>query len=88
MSTLKNMYESIDVWKRLDKQTLARYRCFRSLKNNKYTVQSLDCYRVPFDTAQINFFENQFLELLVEERPDRRSKGYDSLDEAIEKYFQ
>ena len=82
------MYESVDVWKRVDEQMLARYRCFRSLENNKYYVQSFDYYRVPFDAAQIAFLDNQFLELMVEESPDKRSDGFDSLDEAIEKYFK
>lgn len=80
------MYESINVWKRIDENTLIRYRCFRSIKKNKYFVQSVDYYHHPFDAKQAAFLEKNFIELLLEDSPETRSKAYDSLEEAITKY--
>lgn len=80
------MYESIDVWKRVNDEKLIRYRCFRSLVENKYFVQSVDCYYPSFDADQARFFDKQFLELLNEDCPENRSDSYDSLEEAINKY--
>jgi hypothetical protein len=80
-----NFYESVDVWKRVSRSELVRYRCFRNVVTNKYSVQSSDFYRLPLDPAQAANLEKQFLELLAEQAPDERAEAeFGSLAEAIE----
>lgn len=78
-----NLYQAIDVWKRVSETELVRYRCFRNLATNKVSVQSADFYRLPLDTAQAANLEKQYLELLEEQEPDKRTESYDSIEEAI-----
>jgi hypothetical protein len=78
------LYRSIDVWRRLP-DSLARYRCFEVLPAKGYCVQSADFYR-PGQPAEVRVreLEAQYLELLAEEAPERRSKPYPTLELAIE----
>jgi hypothetical protein len=82
------MYKSIDIWKRIDEKTLARYRCFQILTSSRYCVQSVDYYHLPFDEAQALQLDNQFLELLSEEAPEVRTETYATLEEAIRMHDQ
>jgi hypothetical protein len=80
-----SLYESVDVWKRVSKSELIRYRCFKNIATNKFSVQSADFYHVPPDSAQVANLEKQYLELLAEQAPDERSEAaFSSLAEAIE----
>jgi hypothetical protein len=78
-----NLYQAIDVWKRVSETDLLRYRCFRNLATNKFSVQSADFYRLPLDAAQAANLEKQYLELLEEQEPDKRAGSFDSVEEAI-----
>jgi hypothetical protein len=82
------MYIAIDVWKRVDSQTLIRFRCFQVLPQNKYVVQSADFYRLPLDEARVNELERQFLELFFEEAPEVRAEMSETLEEAVRKHVQ
>jgi len=86
------LYKEISVWKRVDEKTVLRYRCFQVLPDEKYCVQSADYYSLPLDKTQTNYLSEQFVELLIEERPEiRAEKLYGSLQEAIfahDKSFQ
>jgi hypothetical protein len=75
-----NLYRSIDVWERKDETTLVRYRCFESLSNNTYSVQSADFYR---NGTATNVLDSQFIELLLEQDPVERTGGYPTLVEAV-----
>jgi len=77
------LYRSIDVWQILDPRTLIRYRCFQVLQSDRYCVQSADFYTLPIDERQARSLETQFLDLLIEEAPDRRTTTFASLEEAI-----
>jgi hypothetical protein len=77
------LYIEVNVWKRIDQNTLMRYRCFRILPDDKYVVQSADFYTLPLDDKQLSYLSKQFIELLCEEEPAVRSGLYDSLEEAI-----
>jgi hypothetical protein len=46
-------------------------------------VQSADFYESPVDGKQTEILEQQFIELLIEEEPDKRAHLYDSIEEAI-----
>ncbi|HLJ29063.1 MAG TPA: hypothetical protein VKY85_20300 [Candidatus Angelobacter sp.] len=78
-----SLYEAIDVWKRVSTRELVRYRCFRNLATNRYSVQSADFYRLPLDPTQAGNIEKQFYELLAEQTPDERADSFQSLEEAI-----
>ena len=76
------LYKVVDVWKR-KKETVVRYRCFEVLPDHTFCVQSADYYRPPFSSTQTGHQDKQFMELLMEEAPDSRSKPFPSLEEAI-----
>ena len=77
------LYEAIDVWRRISKTQLVRYRCFRELSSRRYSVQSADFYRVPWDAKQVVDLDRQYIELLAEQAPEERAGGFDSLEAAI-----
>ncbi|HLK08908.1 MAG TPA: hypothetical protein VKV30_13220 [Candidatus Angelobacter sp.] len=78
-----SLYQAIDVWKRVSGKELLRYRCFKNLETNRYSVQSADFYSLPLDTAQATNLEKQSCELFAERLPDERAAGFASIDEAI-----
>ncbi len=75
-----NLYKSIDVWERKDSSTVLRFRCLECLNTGKFSVQSADFYR---DGKANDVSDCQFVELLTQEDPIRRSGGHASLSEAI-----
>lgn len=78
-----NLYKVIDVWKKLDKTSVVRYRCFECLNSKQYCVQSADFYRLSFDQKLLSNLDAQFLELFTEQEPSSRNPEYPSLEEAI-----
>lgn len=78
-----SLYEAIDVWKRVSKKELVRYRCFKNLTTNQYSLQSADFYRIPLDLGQVGNLEKQFVELLAEQLPEERAESFESVEEAI-----
>ena len=58
--------KSIDIWEKINDISIARYRCFQTIPENKYYVQSQDYYywdsenhcikRKDFDTIENNYF--------------------------------
>jgi hypothetical protein len=81
---MTELYRAFDVWKLKEPHTAIRYRCFESLANHRFCVQSADFYRLPLTSEQINQLEKQFVELLLEEPPIDRSGVFDSIEEAID----
>jgi len=77
------MYRRIDVWRRIDPGTVACYRCFESISDGRYCVQSLDYFRLPLDDVQQRQLGVQLVELFAEEDPLERSGGFPTLAEAI-----
>jgi hypothetical protein len=78
-----NLYEAIDIWKRVSASEPVRYRCFRTLATNRYSVQSADFYTLPLEPARAQNLEQQFYELLAEQAPDERARSFGSIEEAI-----
>lgn len=70
------LYRTIDVWERKDNGTLVRYRCFESIDSGRFSVQSADFYHDGKVTANL---ENQFVELLTEQDPSKRSGEHPTL---------
>lgn len=82
--TVMRLYQSFDMWKRISATQLVRYRCFQDLTSRRYSVQSGDFYRIPFDPKQATDSEKQHVELLAEQAPDERAGSFESIDAAIE----
>lgn len=78
------LYKALDVWKRVSKTRVVRYRCFEDLSSGHFSVQSADFYQVPLDTKQVADLDRQYLELLAEQAPEERAGGFDSLEAAVE----
>jgi hypothetical protein len=77
------LYQAVDVWKRISEIQLLRYRCFKNLTTSRYSVQSVDFYQLPLDVAHATSMETQYCELFAEQLPDVRSDSFNSLEEAI-----
>jgi hypothetical protein len=78
------LYRSVDVWKRISKARVVRYRCFEDLSSGRFSVQSADFYKIPLDAKEVADSDKQYLELLAEQSPEERAGSFDSLEEAIE----
>ncbi len=72
------------VFKRIDNETVALYRCLYSLETKKYAVQSLDFIGVASDFSRLLESERQFFELLTEISPIEQCNWFMSLSDAIE----
>jgi len=81
------LYRFVPVWRRLDGGTLVVYRCFEVLGHG-FVVQSRDnCYPERSDClATMSTHDLQFLRLLAEEAPERRSSVHACLQSAIESF--
>ena len=84
------LYRAFDIWKRVTDELLIRYRCFELLspyeEERGYCVQSADHYHGSDVSKYASFFEKQFLELLLEQKPDERSKVHKTVEEAINQF--
>lgn len=80
------IYKSIDVWKRLGTSRLVRYRCFEVLPEGGFCVQSADYYDAPFSDPRREDHDKQFLELLAEDAPEKRSMSSPTIEGAIDSY--
>jgi len=78
------LYQAFDVWKKVSKTRVVRYRCFRNLTSGRFSVQSADFYGVPLDSKQSANLERQHAELFMEQDPEERAGSFDSLEAAIE----
>ena len=82
----KKLFKFFDVWERSEKDYAIRYRCFEVLGEHKFGVQNADFLRHPISNAQQIDFDNQFLELLIEVSPEKRTEVYPTLEEAIKRH--
>jgi len=76
----------IQVWKRLNGEMFRCYRCFQVFPAGGYCVQSADSYTIPRDEARERRFDQQCIELFLEQSPVERSGLYSSLEAAIEAF--
>jgi hypothetical protein len=80
-----SVFEAIDVWERRG-DGLVRYRCFRSLVDGTFWVQSADHYRKGMRAAETEALDRQFLELLSEGGPAERGGSAPTLADAIDRF--
>ncbi len=79
------LFKTIEVWRKVGNIRAVRYRCFQSVKSGKYSVQSADFYSHGGESPEREHALNrQLVELFVEQSPEERSGGYDTLEAAIE----
>ena len=78
--------KEISVWRRLDDNTLLRYRCLQLLPDGGYCVKSSHFYRYPLklDDDQIKQAEFYFLDGMFQDGLQEIAKqSYQTLEEAI-----
>lgn len=88
--------KSINVWERLSDTKITVYRCFETIPDGKFCIQSQDYYYMDPDTGKIDkkqqeYLDNQFLERIFEtDRDSEDEEGvltyFDSIEEAIEDF--
>lgn len=81
---------TIDVWERINSKQIAVYRCFKTIPDNKYFVQTKDYYYMNPETGlinkdQISYFDYQHLERFFDVDPEDR-KYFDSLEDSIQDF--
>jgi hypothetical protein len=82
-----NIYREISVWDRTADGRIVCYRCLELLPSGGFCVQSADFYSHGADCyTHHQLFFRQFIELLLEEPPEKRSKVFSTLYEAIENH--
>lgn len=79
----EHLYQAITCVRRTRDEAVHVYRCFRSLDDGTYSVQSMDVIRGSTTTREREQLENQFWELLLEAPPPNRSGSFGTLEEAI-----
>jgi hypothetical protein len=80
---MESFYRQIDVWAQVDAESVVCYRCFEVLPLGKFCVQSKDYFYIPLTEKQLLHSAKQFAELFAEIRPDKRSKLYATIEEAV-----
>ena len=80
---MSDMYRAFDVWMRSGSHLLMRYRCFEDLETGLFCVLSVNFYKSPVTDDRVLELETQYLELLLEESPFKRSGAFATLEEAI-----
>jgi hypothetical protein len=80
------LYKTIDVWRKKGNDCAIRYRCFEILGENKFCIQSVDYFYLPFAKKEVKQLERQFVELFIEVAPEERNDCFSTIEEAIKSY--
>jgi predicted class III extradiol MEMO1 family dioxygenase len=83
------LFKEIVVWKRIDDNTLLRYRCLLILPDNRYVVKSSDFCRWPLDKEQLSQQDYYYLDSLFQDALEEIVfTTYETLEEAIRRHDQ
>lgn len=52
-------YRQIDFWKKIDANSVIRFRCFENMSTKLFCVQSSDYFYFPIDEKQLRYFDKQ-----------------------------
>lgn len=74
------MHKEINVWRKMEKGDLVRYRCLQSIQTGQFSVQSADFYPSG-DLKLMQQHEQQFIELLM--REENINPTFATLEDAI-----
>lgn len=77
------LFKEIHVWRRINETMATRYTCLQNLRDKRYKVQSLDFFHENAVGDQSRYFQEQFLELLLETLPTERGRWFTTLEAAI-----
>lgn len=83
------LFREISVWRRIDDDTLLRYRCLQVLPDGGYCVKSSHSYSYPLslNDGQIKQAEFYFLDSLFQNGlPEAAKETYGTLEEAVAKH--
>ena len=83
------LFKEVSVWRRVDDNTLLRYRCLQMLPDGGYFVKSSHSYREPItsDSEQIKQAEYYFLDgMFGDALLEIPKESYATLEEAIAKH--
>ena len=83
------LFKEISVWRRIDDNTLVRYRCLQMLPDGGYCVKSSHFYYYPLklDDEQIKQAEFYFVDGMFQDALLEITKEtYETLEEAIAKH--
>jgi hypothetical protein len=80
------LYRYIPVWRR-EPEGVKLYRCFEIVGTGGYVVQSADYFTSKTWRDREAWMEDQFVELLQEQRPEERIAPRPSIEEAVD-YFE
>jgi hypothetical protein len=80
------LYRYIPVWRR-EPRTAKLYRCFEILGDGGYVVQNADSFTPETYRERDAQMDRQFVELLLEQCPEKRITPRPSIEEAI-RYFE
>ena len=79
---MKRFYKEYNVWRRFEKK-LVVFKCLEIVPNGGFCVQSSDVYYKGDIENQLKNHSIQFLELLLDEKPEIRSGIFNTIEEAI-----
>jgi hypothetical protein len=77
------LYQVINILRKIDSNSAVNYVYLMCVSSKKFTVQSADFYRLPFDSKRIAEFNAQFIERFCEGVPSDRDGEFDSIEQAI-----
>lgn len=71
------------VWKRISESVAIRYALLTHVQSGKFAVQSADFFDRDGE-VHVEYFDQQFVELMMESDPSERCEWHDSITDAIE----
>jgi hypothetical protein len=82
----EKIFREIIIWKEIDDNKIARYRCFHVLPINKYFVKCQEYFYYPLEKDQLELREFEFIDSLFQGGLNMEDEFYDSLETAIERF--
>ena len=84
----ERLFKEITVWRRIDDNSLARYRCLHILPDDRYYVKSSDFCYWPLDIEQTRQQDYYYLDSLFQDGLKEPTVTYKTLEEAIRMHEQ
>lgn len=82
----KRLFQEIIIWKEIDDNTVARYRCFHVLPDDKYFVKGKDYFYDPIDEKHLKDISFYSIDSLFQGGLNMEEEFCNSLEEAIAKF--
>jgi hypothetical protein len=82
----KRLFREIFIWKEIDDNTIARYRCFHVLPDDKYFIKGQDHFHYLLDEKQLKDIDFYAIDSLFQGGLNMEQEFCDSLEEGIEKF--